>query len=196
MLHRRWPVALLCGFSIIVGAVLLAGCSADDSRGLTSAERGVIRSQIQDAHWAFVTTQFPDAPRPEVTVVHTVHDGNWQALMIACLRAKGFTIFVDGRYFQFGTTAGRSPEDFAIVTYECLSRYPTADEAMHYLDRDRLHALYSYYSSSVRPCLLRALTRNTWNPYRQVWDSSLPAARIAFLEQLCPPVPGWLDLAQ
>ncbi|MHC5796732.1 hypothetical protein ACVXZ4_11290 [Lacisediminihabitans sp. FW035] len=160
-----------------------------------------------------MTTRFPDARRPGVIVVRTVHDGDWQALIIACLRSEGFTVFVDGRYFQFGTTPDRSPEDFAIVTYQCLSRYPTADEVMHYLDRDRLYALYRYYASTVRPCLLvagadsarpptrfafvlSALSRNSWNPYRLAWDSAMPAARLAFLEQLCPPIPGWLDLAQ
>lgn len=214
-LRRAGPLrAVLRGFLLLAVIALLAGCSPTDApAGLSSAERAVIRSEIQGAHWRVVTTRFPDARRPAVTVTHTVHDGNWQALIIACLRSEGFTVFVDGRYFQFGTTPDRGPEDFAVVSYVCLSRYPTADEVMHYLDRDRLDALYWYYAGTVRPCLLlagaestppptrfafvlSALSRNNWNPYRLAWDGAMPAARLAFLEQLCPPVPGWLDLAQ
>jgi len=205
---------LLRGFSLLVAIALLGGCSPTGAAaGLSSAERAEIRSEILAAHWRLVTTRFPDARRPRVSVAHTVHDGNWQELIIACLRSEGFTVFVDGRYFQFGTTPDRSPEDFAIVSYTCLSRYPTADEVMHYLDRDRLDALYRYYASTVRPCLLvagaesappptrfafvlSALSQNSWNPYRLAWNSAMPAARLAFLEQLCPPIPRWLDLAQ
>lgn len=214
-LHRAESTsATVRAFCALVGIAMLAGCSPiETSSGLTFAERAAIRSEIQTAHWNIVTKRFPDARRPRVIVAHTVHDGNWQALMIACLRSEGFTVFVDGRYFQFGTTAGRSAEDFAIVTYQCLSRYPTADEVMRVLDGDRLDALYRYYASTVRPCLLlagvesadpptrfsfvlSALTRDSWNPYRRAWDTSMPPARLAFLEQLCPPIPGWLDLAQ
>lgn len=215
MPHRVGPTGgVLRGVSFLVGIALLAGCSpVEASSGLTSAERAVIRSEIQASHWKVVTTQFPDARRPSVTVAHTVDGGNWQESIVACLRSAGFTVFVDGRYFQFGTTPGRSPEDFAIVTYQCLSRYPTADEVVNLLDADRLDALYRYYAGTVRPCLLvagvesskpptrfafvmNAFTRDRWNPYSQVWKSPIPAARLAFLQQLCPPFPRWLDLAQ
>jgi hypothetical protein len=200
--------------AMLIGIALLAGCSpVGPPAGLSHTERAVIRSAIQSARWKAVTNQFPHAPRPNVPVVHTVNDGNGARLIIACLRSRGFTVFVDGRYFELGTTEGRSPQDYAIVNYRCLSQYPTADEVVHYLDRDRLHALYAYYASTVRPCLLLSgvesagpptrfkfvldtLSRNSWNPYRVAWDSPMPAARLAFLEGLCPPIPGWFDLSR
>lgn len=204
----RGPVAML------VGIALLAGCAPTTrSAELSSAERAAIRVDVQDEHWKIVTSKFPDATRPQVAVAHTVHDGNWQASMVDCLRAEGLTVFVDGRYFQLGPTAGRTSEDFAVVTYRCISRYPTAEEVMQFLDSDRLETLFHYYVGTVRPCLLvsgvpsetpptwftfllSAYTRDSWNPYRLAWNSSLPASRLAFIQQLCPPLPGWMDLAQ
>ena len=200
--------------TMLVGITLLAGCAPTTrSAELSSAERTAIRVDVQTEHWKVVTSQFPDATRPQVAVAHTAHDGNWQASMVDCLRADGFTVLVDGRYFQFGRTAARTPEDFALVTYRCISRYPTAEEVMHFLDSDRLEALFRYYVGTVRPCLLvsgvpseapptwlrfqlSADTRDSWNPYRLAWNSSLPASRLAFIQQLCPPLPGWMDLAQ
>jgi hypothetical protein len=204
----RGPVAL------IIGLALLAGCAPTTrSTELSSAERAAIRVDVQTKHWKIVTSQFPAATRPQVVVAHTAHDGNWQASMVDCLRADGFTVLVDGRYFQFGPTAGRTPEDFAVVTYRCISRYPTAEEVMQFLDSDRLETLFRYYVGTVRPCLLlsgvpseapptwftfllSAHARDSWNPYRLAWNSSLLASRIAFIQQLCPPLPGWMDLAQ
>jgi len=199
---------------MLVGIIFLAGCAPTTrSVELSSAERAAIRVDVQTQHWKVVTSQFPDATRPQVTVAHTAHDGNWQASMVECLRADGFTVLVDGRYFQFGRTAARTPEDFALVTYRCISRYPAAEEVMHFLDSDRLEALFRYYVGTVRPCLLvsgvpsgalrtwlrfprSAETRDSWNPYRLAWQSSLSVSRVSFIQQLCPPLPGWMDLAQ
>ena len=199
---------------LLLGIVLLAGCAPTTGPAeLSSAERAAIRVDLQTEHWKIVSSQFPDATRPQLAVVHTAHDGNWQASIVDCLRAEGFTVFVDGRYFQFGRTAGRTPEDFVIVTYRCASRYPTAEEVMRFLDRDRLEALYRYYVGTVRPCLLvsgvpseapptrstfllSARARDSWNPYRLAWKSFMPASQLAFIQQLCPPLPGWMDLAQ
>ena len=198
---------------ILVGIALLAGCAPVTRLAeLSPAERAVIRVDLQAKHWKIVASQFPDAKRPRVVVAHTANDGNWQALMVDCLRAEGFTVFVDGRYFQFGQTAGRTAEDFAVVTYQCISRYPTAEDVMYFLDRDRLEALYRYYVGTVRPCLLvsgvhseapptlltflrSGYTRDSWNPYRLAWNSSMPMPRLAFIQHLCPPLPGWMDLA-
>jgi len=200
--------------TVLVGITLLAGCvPTTRSPELSSAERAAIRGDVQTQHWKVAISQFPDATRPKVSVAHTAHDGNWQASMVECLRADGFTVLVDGRYFQFGRTAARTPEDFALVTYRCISRYPAAEEVMHFLDSDRLEALFHYYVGTVRPCLLvagvpseapptwlrfqlSAETRDSWNPYRLAWKSSMSASRVAFIQQLCPPLPGWMDLAQ
>ena len=222
--RRARAAALICSagsarvlrgaVTMVVGIIFLAGCAPTTrSVELSSAERAAIRVDVQTQHWTVVTSQFPDATRPQVTVAHTAHDGNWQASMVECLRADGFTVLVDGRYFQFGRTAARTPEDFALVTYRCISRYPTAEEVMHFLDSDRLEALFHYYVGTVRPCLLvagvpseapptwrrfqlSAETRDSWNPYRLAWKSSMSASRVAFIQQLCPPLPGWMDLAQ
>lgn len=200
--------------AMLVGIVLMAGCApVTRSAELSPAERAAIRVDLQAEHWRIVTSQFPDAKRPHVMIAHTTNGGNWQASMVDCLRAEGFTVFVDGRYFQFGHTAGRTAEDFAVVTYQCIVSYPTAEDVMHYLDRDRLEALYRFYVGTVRPCLLvsgvaseappswfkflmSAYTRDSWNPYRLVWNSSMPTTRLAFIQNLCPPLPGWMDLAQ
>ncbi len=203
----RSPAAML------VGIVLLAGCApVTRSAELSLAERAAIRVDLQAEHWKIVTSQFPNAKRPHVMVAHTATEGNWQASMVGCLRAEGFTVFVDGHYFQFGHTAGRTAEDFAVVTYRCIVRYPTAEDVIYYLDRDRLEALYHYYIGTVRPCLIlsgvpseappswfkflrSAYTRDGWNPYRLAWNSSIPTTRLAFIQKLCPPLPGWMDLA-
>ena len=34
-----------------------------------------------------------------------------------------------------------------------------------------------------------------WNPYQQIWASSLSDDAVRYLEQRCPPVPHWLSLA-
>ncbi len=132
-------------------------------------ERAAIRVDLQTEHWKIVSSQFPDATRPQLAVVHTAHDGDWQASIVHCLRSEGFTVFVD--------------------------------------------ALYRYYVGTVRPCLLvsgvpseapptrstfllSVPARNSWNPYRLAWNSVMPASRLAFIQQLCPPLPGWMDLAQ
>ena len=200
--------------AMLVGIVLLAGCEpVTRSAELSLAERAAIRVDLQAEHWKIVTSQFPDAKRPHVMVAHTATEGNWQVSMVGCLRAEGFTVFVDGRYFQFGHTAGRTAEDFAVVTYRCIVRYPTAEDVINHLDRDRLEALYHYYVGTVRPCLIlsgvpseappgwfkflrSAYTRDGWNPYRLAWNSSMPTTRLAFIQKLCPPLPGWMDLAQ
>lgn len=160
----RGPVVLT------LGIVLLAGCApTTGSAELSSVERAAIRVDLQTEHWKIVSSQFPDATRPQLAVVHTAHDGDWQASIVHCLRSEGFTVFVDG--------------------------------------------LYRYYVGTVRPCLLvsgvpseapptrstfllSVPARNSWNPYRLAWNSVMPASRLAFIQQLCPPLPGWMDLAQ
>ncbi|CAN5170812.1 hypothetical protein BH09ACT2_BH09ACT2_19460 [soil metagenome] len=203
------------GVAVVVVAVgVLSGCAPSDPvADLTPAERSVIRGKLAAQNWEVVTSRFPFATRPEVSVVHTTDDGSWPGSMVGCLRSAGFTVYVDGRYFQFGSTAGRSTEDFALGTYLCSSRYPRADDVMRFLDRDRLEALFGYFTGTVRPCLvlsgvkseppptlsafLRGVeARNSWNPYRLAWSSPIPAPRLAFLERLCPSLPAWMDVAE
>ncbi|QNE46528.1 hypothetical protein F1C58_06130 [Glaciihabitans sp. INWT7] len=203
-----------CVAVVVVALGILSGCAPSAAVAeLTPAERSVIREKLLAQNWKVVTARFPFAARPEVNVVHTTDDGSWPGSMVGCLRAAGFTVYVDGRYFQFGSTAGRSTEDFAIGTYLCSSRYPRVDDVMRYLDRDRLEALFRYLVGTVRPCLLLSGVpsepppslsaylrgvdaRTSWNPYRLAWSSPVPASRLAFLEQLCPSRPAWLDVAE
>ena len=75
-------------------------------------------------------------------------------MTVDCLGVEGFTVLVAGRYFPFGQAAARTAEDFAVVDYRCISCYPPAEDVLHFVDRERLEALYCYFVGTVRLCLL------------------------------------------
>jgi len=190
--------------------LVLSGCTAptpDDP--LTPAESGRLRAQLLDRMWAKVRVQYPGVLRPQIGSTLLVADREWRGDVSDCMQAKGFTVT---RQSEGGTPSGGiEPESYAVASYACSGQFVTAGTVSTLLTDDQYAALRDYYVGFVRPCLLSAGARSDpppgesgfvgdestrgWNPYQQIWASTLSDDAVDYLERRCPPVPRWLSLA-
>lgn len=191
--------------------VILAGCIATPPEQLTAAERSQIRIGFANSEWASVSVKFPEATRPPLTVLRTIDDHDWPEAVASCLRGSGFNVVAGADGYKYLGRPDQTPISFAIANYACLVDYPKISDLVPFLGRDQIDALYLYYVASVRPCLLAAgvpsaapptrfafvtsvFTRESWHPLQRAWTAKLPASQMRYVEQLCRPVPQWLDL--
>lgn len=197
--------------ALLALVLLLTGCIATPPNQLSAGQRDLMRQVLADSRWSSVTAQFPRANRPPPVVTRTIADHDWAPTIEACLHAAGFSVRQDANGTQYQGAPLHAPIDFAIAEYSCMVAFPRVSDLVGFLDRHQIDALYRYYVANVRPCLLAAgvpstapptrfafvtslLTRQSWHPFDAAWAAQLPFSELLYVEQLCRPVPKWLDL--
>jgi len=173
--------------AVVTAITLLGGCVPVNGESgavvFTDRQRSSIRTTILDLKWSPVAAEYPEAIRPEVTMMVTVPDHDWPDAMVECLRLAGIVAHVVNGNAVYGS-AGQTPLEVAVSFYSCLR--------------------------IVRPCLLTAGAPSPaspdrsaavglaglagWNPYQVIWTSTITAQTQTYLEQRCPPTPTWLNL--
>lgn len=116
---------------LAVGVVAaLAGCASSaapiaTTHTLVSELASTATSTEDDQAWAGVLDQFPDAIRPDVTVVRTVLPDAWNNAVADCLADQGFaaTVTPDGGV-QSGVLSPPQEESYAVALYSCQVSYP------------------------------------------------------------------------
>jgi hypothetical protein len=191
--------------------VTLAGCTtADPPDPVGERQRSQIRASILRDNWAEVLREFPGVDPPLVPFMRTVTDHDRPIVLVACLRRNG----IHSTWLDDGTRYSLSfgPREFARRSVACSVQYPAESEVISHLAFPQRAALFKYRRDTVHSCLLSigmpspapppGAARPTdrigllnWNPYRDVWRSGLSPGALSFLEQRCPPIPIWLDLA-
>jgi hypothetical protein len=208
MVFRGWFPR---GVALAASVLLLAGCAGGPAGSpISQAERESIRTDILDARWQPVADQYPEALRPRVVIAPTVPDHDWPAAVIGCLHRLGFVAVQSVGGVEYRNGRGKTPLEYAVALYSCEGSHPAESAVAARLGPRQSASLYGYYLNVVRPCLLLAGAPSPaspdrsaveslaglagWNPYQVIWTSGIPASRLDYLEQRCPPVPVWLNL--
>ena len=199
--------------AVVTAISLLSGCvpvnEESGSAVFTDRQRTSIRTSILDSKWSSVAAEYPEAIRPEVTMMMTTPDHDWPDAMVECLRLAGIVAHVVNGNAVYGS-AGQSPLDVAVSFYSCQAEHPAESQVASYFTPAQSAALYDYYLGVVRPCLLTAGAPSPaspdrsaavglaglagWNPYQVIWTSTITAQTRTYFEQRCPPTPSWLNL--
>ncbi len=203
---------LVAGLALAAVVLALAGCaSAPSTTPVSAAERARIRTAILDDQWAAIATTYPEAVRPRITVTRTVPDFEWAKDVVACLGRLGNKATPTGLGFVYSSTAGETAIDYTVVGYLCTSSWVRLSDVQGRLTGRQERDFEDFEIHQVRPCLLLAGARSSppptdvqrsglsglagWSPYDLVRRTATPG-QLDYLEQRCPPVPGWMDLAE
>jgi hypothetical protein len=194
--------------AVIAASLGLSGCAAAPAKPpLTASERGRLRAELLDRMWSAVRLQYPGALRPEIGSTLLVADRDWDGDVGDCMQARGFTVTRASE--GVNGTGGIVPQAYAVADYTCSAQFVTAGTVSTLLSDRQYTALRDYYIGFVRPCLLNAGARSApppsgsgfvgdessrgWNPYQQIWASSLSSEAVQYLQRRCPPAPAWLS---
>jgi hypothetical protein len=197
-------IALVCG-------VVLSGCSPTPEDPMSDQLRSAIRQDRSETAWDAVREQYPEALRPQITVGPVLDDAEWASATQTCFKDQGFIVVRLGSSFQYSSSQGQSPLQYAVAQYHCAMALPSLTEMASYLDVVQLGALYDYYLDRVQPCLaLSGVTTSkppsreafedgygssTWTPFLALTTSKkTDGGHLSALERACPPIPGWLHL--
>lgn len=189
----------------------LSGCSSSAEDPMSNELRSAIRQDRASAAWATVSEMYPEALRPEINVGAVLDDAAWAIATVKCFKDEGFIVVRAGLAFQYSSSQGQSPLQFAVAQYHCTIALPSLTEVAGYLDVYQLGDLYDYYRQRVQPCLalngVRVSTppargrfvdgfgSDSWSPFAAVAGSrTAHQRRLANLREVCPPLPGWLHL--
>lgn len=190
---------MLAGVSLLT-ACTIAACSTSAGRPPSD----VLSSETQDDLWERVVSEFPEAIRPDVSVVREVSLDGWPQAQADCLTSAGFPSRVDdGALSTSVEDAQREP--YLIESYRCLVQFPLSPEYTTPLDADQLASLYDYFARDLVPCLEsqgyevgavptrqsfveRYYGEEPWTPYLIV-GPTVPLDDLAPLEKACPQLP-------
>ena len=190
---------------LVAVCLLLAGCAAAGPP-VSAADRARIRTALLDEQWQDIVNHFPGAVRPAAPVTHTVPDHDWPLAIVDCLHARGYIAAVQGDSFTFDSFTNQSSEDFHIDGYKCTSAFVKESDVEGRLTAAQLQALDDFEVNQLQPCLRLAGVKtfpppvghltglSDWNPFDLVWLNGTAKAA-DYLEQKCPPIPTWMDLA-
>jgi hypothetical protein len=197
-------IALAC-------VVLLVGCAPAAVDPMNDQFRSAIRQDRADRAWETVSEQYPEALRPQITVGPVLDDTAWATATQKCFKDEGFIVVRSGTTFQYSSSQGQSPLQFAVAQYHCAIAEPSLSELAGYLDANQLGALYDYYLERVQPCLALSGVPTSKPPSREQFEAGYGSAswtpflalikanktdggRLASLQRACPPLPSWLHL--
>lgn len=194
---------------------LLAGCApAPAPVPLTATQRVARLHAGFDSYWKTIADEYPDAVRPEVSIVQIQAGANLAQLLRSCLRSAGVTgmsVSSDGTIGVDRATTHPSVQELErqeIALYTCSVRYPRRDLYDSFLSDSQLGALWEYYVGFLEPCLEfsghavsvapgRAAFISgyyegvRWNPYNGISFASNRLGDRDILRR-CPPRPRWL----
>ena len=204
--------------AVSVVALTLAGCAAVGSPGTveptpqSSAAAPVSSGSEQDqldGYWGFVTSQFPNAVRPEVARIRFVTPEEWPQTQADCLHESGFpdvVVLPDGGIEPEGLTDAQM-ESYLMARYTCTAMYPIDPKFTAPLTPEQIGAVYDYYLDDLIPCLeaegyavpeppSRALFLDTyltdqWQPYTEVFTgANVSQDEFYRVSQKCPQWPS------
>jgi hypothetical protein len=189
---------------------LLAGCTPAPPDPMSDQLRSAIQQDRAERAWTGVSIDYPEAIQPQVDVGPALGDAAWVVASKQCLRERGFVVVPDGASFDYSSSDGQTPLQFAVARYHCAMAVPAITELTDYLDIYQLADLYAYYVHTVQPCLalngvsvarpptLRSFRSNSgalqWSPFAALTGTQANARRLADLAAVCPEAPGWLHL--
>ncbi|CAN5169725.1 hypothetical protein BH11ACT2_BH11ACT2_05020 [soil metagenome] len=199
---------------VIASLAFLAGCASAPVDPLGDQLRAAVRQDRVDRAWAEVALEYPEAIRPTIAVGPVLDDAAWATATTKCFADEGFVVVRQAAGFQYSSSQGQSPLQFAVARFHCAIAVPSLDEVAGYLDTHQLGALYDHFISRVQPCLALSGVATAKPPLRSrftagagtalwtpfiVQNSAVAAGktdgrRLAELEKLCPPIPAWLHL--
>ncbi|MEP6478088.1 MAG: hypothetical protein ABJB03_01750 [Rhodoglobus sp.] len=106
--------------------------------------------------WDLVLEHYPDAARPDVTLVRHVSLDERGAVIVDCLSEQGFPGGTAGPLgtYQIQDIPLEQDEAFMIATYVCDMKYPLDPKYEQPLTDSQLIALYAYLRDSLAPCLI------------------------------------------
>jgi hypothetical protein len=193
--------------ALVVGcALLLTGC-ASTPPPVSAAQRAHIRTALLDQQWAPLAQSYPEAFRPAVPVTHTVTDHDWPTTVAACLRGRGYEAFAARGGYQYSAKSNETSLEFAIDGYICTASFVQESAVLARLSDLQQRTFDDFQVEQVQPCLRLAGVVSSgaptqhltglagWSPFDSVWSSNPSGSAISYLEQRCPPIPGWLDLS-
>ena len=204
------PRGFVATLALAASAVSLGACAATPERPLIDDDqRAAVRSHILNGHWDIVASQYPEAIRPDVAVLHTVPDHEWAQAVVDCLVDHGIRARAGGTGVHYAGSAGLTQLEYAVVNYTCSVQHPAETTVARLLGPRVVEADYRFHVDIVRPCLLiagapspaspnRELADGVdglagWNPFQVIW-AKYPLGTVLYWERRCPPVPDWLNL--
>ena len=145
---------------------------------MSDQERSEAYAELLDQSWQRVSSQFPDAERPEVELVRYVDQNEWAEVTVSCLVEQGVDAKVStdgqGGYEMAGVEGQLLPMEIAI--YTCNARYPTDPALTLPLTEAELDFVYDYYVNVLNPCLENEGVEITEAPSRQAFIDTYGAS--------------------
>jgi hypothetical protein len=193
----------------------LAGCASPPPPvPLSAAQRMERLQQGFDRYWQAIRGEYPDAVRPDVSIVQIQGTGTLAQLLRACLRKEGvvgLSVSLDGTIGVTPAGSAQGPQQLerqAIGLYSCSVQYPPRDLYDSFLSDSQLGALWDYYVGFLEPCLEFSghgvstapgrrefidgyYAGERWNPYNGISFASSLAGDGDILKR-CPANPPWL----
>jgi len=201
---------LVATIASMAAVLVLAGCASPPPAPVSAEDRARIRSEILESQWAPIAATYPEAVRPKSTVTHTVPDFEWATDVVGCLNRLGNSAKTTDGSFVYSSTAGETAIDYAVVGYLCTSSWVKLSDVQGRLTGRQEGDFENFEIHQVRPCLLLAGARSSspptdiqasglfdlagWSPFDLV-RAKASRAQLDYLEQRCPPIPVWMDLA-
>jgi hypothetical protein len=201
---------LIAAVALAVAMLTLVGCASSSPAPVSAKDRARIRSEILEGQWAPIAATYPEAVRPKTTVTHTVPDFEWATDVVGCLNRLGNRAKATGGSVVYSSTAGETSIDYAVVGYLCTSSWVKLSDVQGRLTGRQEGDFENFEIHQVRPCLLLAGVRSPppptdiqasglfdlagWSPFDLV-RTTVSTAHLDYLEQRCPPIPAWIDLA-
>lgn len=202
----------------LIAVLFTAGCATVPEPPVSDAQIAQIRTVMLDQQWRSVSIYYPELERPVVRVERTVSPYQWTRVLGDCLHDAGYNVEVSTDGMSFSADSGESVQDYSLATYVCTARFPDFGTVISQLDAPAFIALQAFWAGTVAPCLTlagepapRAAARVAPEGSPEITAQSVigmgaypiaglvqgrEEADVARLEQRCPTVPAWLDLAR
>jgi hypothetical protein len=176
-MNTRLRQAITALSLLAVVAALATGCATASSTPppppdeLTEQQKLDAYDDFLDQSWERVTSQFPDAERPDVDFVRYIDQKEWAQVIVDCLVAEGVDAKVStdgqGGYESQGVAGQELP--MAIAGYVCDAKYPTDPSLNQPLTDAEMDYIYDYYVQVLNPCLAKEGYKTTEPPSRQAF---------------------------
>jgi hypothetical protein len=200
----RSLLRLISAVGVAALALTMAACSspepvdAFDPGELTADEQATVEANL--AEWA---ETYGISDPPDVEIVRFVSSSEWSATMVNCLQRQGYDAQLgNGGSFQVEFGPGQA-EAGDLDQYECAAQYPVRPDQTGPLNDEQKDATFQYLTVDLVECLAAEGYETTdvpseatfmdgfdqsppWNPYAQIYSSSITREDLQALESACP----------